>query len=58
LIEEGGNEGRVLKATVERWFGGHTHGSPPSWSPNQDLEEWGSEVSLFGDRGRRGHPHL
>jgi len=36
LIRQAGENGRVLKATGERWFGGHTHGRPPSWSPNQN----------------------
>jgi hypothetical protein len=26
LLREAGDAGRVLKATGERWFGGHTHG--------------------------------
>jgi len=40
LLSEAGRDGLKLKATGERWFGGHTHGSPPSWSPNQD---WSAE---------------
>ena len=39
LIDQAGREGRVLKATGERWFGGHTVGRPPSrWTPGQDEE--------------------
>jgi hypothetical protein len=37
LIEEGGKEGRVLKATGERWCAGHGIGHiVPKWTPNQD----------------------
>ena len=34
LIGQAGRDGRVLKATGERWFGGHTVGRPSaSWDP-------------------------
>ena len=34
LIREAGRDGRVLKATVERWYGGHTVGRIAShWTP-------------------------
>ena len=37
LITQAGRDGRVLKATGERWYGGHTVGTPePSWTPAQD----------------------
>ena len=38
LMRQGGEQGRVLKATGERWYGGWTMGRPePKWTPNQDL---------------------
>jgi hypothetical protein len=41
LISQAGESGRVLKATGEHWFGGHTFGRPESkWTPNQD---WNGE---------------
>jgi hypothetical protein len=34
LIRQGGEQGRMLKATGERWFGGHRTGWPkPKWTP-------------------------
>ena len=34
LIRQAGDEGRLLKATGERWFGGHTVGRPSGgWDP-------------------------
>jgi len=37
LIMQAGDKGRVLKATGERWFGGHRVGRPqPKWTPAQD----------------------
>ena len=36
LIDQAGRDGRVLKATGERWFGGYTVGRPPAtWVPGQ-----------------------
>jgi hypothetical protein len=36
LIRQGGEQGRVLKATGERWFGGHTVGGPfGGWNPSK-----------------------
>jgi hypothetical protein len=39
LIREAGDKGRLLKATGERWFGGHTVGRPSSaWDPSSSAQ--------------------
>ena len=39
LIRQVGKEGLVLRATGERWYGGHTVGRPPSrWTPGHQEE--------------------
>ena len=39
LIGEAGKAGRVLKATGERWFGGHTVGRFESWLGKRESAE-------------------